>query len=397
MSNFKHVIFGALMIFPMLGTSFYIHSFSLAPFSVFGYFFACLYLLFCNSKINDALFLVGGVVCLSLLSALVSAIFIFLDGFEFRVNTFFGVVLGVLYFLALKELFYKLQPTQLNRLLLGAIVIVLAFFYIQFFSYFLFGYDVDFMMPVTGEAQRLDGYVQETSFGLFKRVAGLFAEPAVHGYVVNVILIALCLRRSLPMPIFVLGIASVWLSFSASGILLSLMPIALYLVFASRFVKVVVATVAFLVILLFSEDFYMVFNQQIERISHIADDASGADRLRFLDYFLANLDHLFFGFGIFTDIREVVPPSNFFVSVVYALGLPSALLFVAILVGFVRRYVKGLRFWIFILYGVLLNFPISSPFFWLNFSIMFMGVMIFDRSSCQGLGAKQKSSIKGAI
>lgn len=397
MLNNKHMFFGVLMIFPMLGTSFYIHSMSLAVFSMVGYFFAFLYLLVCRSRINESFFLLSCFLVLSMFSALISAILIMADGFQFRANTFFGIAFGILYFLAIKELFFKLKSSQLNWLLCSALTFVLVFFYIQFFAYFLFGYDVDFMAPITGETQRLDGYVQETNIGMFKRVAGLFAEPAVHGYVVNVILMALCLRRALPLFLFILGIASIWLSFSASGILLSLIPIGLYFMSISAPAKVLAASVFTVFILFFSADLYMVFHQQMERISNITNDASGADRLRFLGYFSSNVDHLFFGFGVFTDIREVVPPSNFFVSVIYAFGLPSALVFLFVIVRYVGRYIGGFRLLLFLLYGVILNFPISSPFFWLNFSIVFMGVMFTGRNSIQKPNNLQKLSVKGTI
>jgi hypothetical protein len=371
----------AILILPFVGSSIYIPSTGVPPFPLLAYSFAIFYLAKHGVRKDRLTLICGLLIVFALSSSLQSIYWIAVDSINIRLNSFLGVVFGVTLFLAGSNFFNKTRARYLDLTLGFFLLLILGFFYIQFLSQFLLASKIDFMKPISGDAQRHAGHlVAVEGLGTFSRISGIFAEPAVHAYMTIMVLTAMLFRKSASNLLFFLSLCSVWLSLSASGIALSLIPIWIKLVTIKRKDVALILSVITLVFVCFGV-LSTIFEPQINRILNWQGDASSLDRLRFIGFLNENPSVLLFGFGFFADIRLLIPPAGFIASLVFHLGLPLAFVFLILMAYLPFKAQSKWRFFIFILLALFFGYPVSSPFFWISYTILYVSMRCYPQGN----------------
>ena len=116
-----------------------------------------------------------------------------------------------------------------------------SFFYIQFISFYLFKIHIDFLLPITGEEQRVFGGSFEIPYlNSFMRACGLFNEPGTYVTFVAPFIVLFgrwskCFNRYAKF-LYILSLISLFISFSVFGIIFGL----IILFFASIFNKKII-------------------------------------------------------------------------------------------------------------------------------------------------------------
>jgi hypothetical protein len=115
------------------------------------------------------------------------------------------------------------------------VLINLIFFYVQLFSYYIFDFEIDYLVNITGEKQRMFGGTFQLPYSMkFIRPTGLYQEPGTYATFLAP-MIALFGRYSTTVKnniIFFLSIGSLFFTFSVFGILFGTI-----IVLFSRYIK----------------------------------------------------------------------------------------------------------------------------------------------------------------
>lgn len=360
-----------------LGSSFVFGVYSLPLFSLIGYVLAFFYYLVSRAEkfykewqLLSLYFIISAVSIISTLS------YSEYDSINITVNTFLGMLLGLCFCIIFKHfiILYSEFQRKLVCALKITLVVSLIFLYIQFFGYFIFGHNIDYMKPVTGEPQRLFGYVQHIYGYKFQRVSGFFAEPAVYAFITNVLMISIIRHKAMPMWLFILSVCSVFLTFSASGIMLAIIPVTIYFFSISKQKKCCIILLLLMIIGIYHSELYNLFGQQFDRMVNFQTDPSAASRLDFIKFFDSHLDVFLFGYGVFADLKALVPPAAFLTSMIYNFGV---FLSVIILIPMLYSAYKQMFFFDFVLFcffALILNYPNASPFFWFIYSVLYVSL-----------------------
>lgn len=380
---------GAILLQPFLGTSFYFYSIGVAPLPLVASFFSLFYVF--NSRKRDGVlvdrntdnlkkYLAGFVFLLLIYSFFVSFAYFFAEYTDIRPHSFVGVLLGGATLLAVEKYAAKSFGDFLFNIQLF-LSLSLLFFYIQFILYFFFDINTDYMVGVTGEEQRLNGYSRDIEgVGAFIRSSGIFAEPAVYATVTVSLVVCLLYNNRCNVVLFWLSIVSIFLSFSSTGVALSIIPILMAVVVSKRTRWFVILCLLVLVFF-YWDSFNDLFSNEFQRLSSVSTDESGSSRFLFVDHLMNNVNVFVFGYGILTDLRDIVPPSLFLSSVIYAFGFPGFLVLFSLFVVLALRMFSFFGVFLIVTLGLLVNFPIPSPFFWLVFSIFYSSLQR-DRALC---------------
>ncbi len=367
----------SVMCLLFLGNSFLFGKYNVPLFSLMGYtlaFFYC-YVFKVGISYRDWYFVVV-YFTVSIISIIFTFIYIETRNISITFNTFLGVLLGLIFYTILKNSTIKFADFQKQLLLALKITLIvsLIFLYIQFFSYFIFDSHIDYMKPVTGESQRLLGYTQNIYGHHFQRVSGIFAEPAVYAFITNALMIIIIRHKAMPMWLFILSGCSVFLTFSASGIVLVIIPLTMYFFSLNKQKKFFVIALLSILIELYNNDLYNLFNQQFDRVINFQSDPSAASRLNFVSFFYSHLNVFFFGYGIFADLKSIVPPAIFLTSMIYNFGIFLSVIIIVPMLSSAYRRMDFFDFCLFLLFGVMLNYPNSSPFFWFIYSVLYVSL-----------------------
>lgn len=94
------------------------------------------------------------------------------------VLTFIILILTNIFVVGFIFLFYDKQQALLFKSINTALILFVSAWYIQLFAYYATGYYIDFLEPITGEAQRYQAYF--TTSSLFIRPTSLFNEPGTY-------------------------------------------------------------------------------------------------------------------------------------------------------------------------------------------------------------------------
>ncbi|MDD2367677.1 MAG: hypothetical protein PHQ90_00150 [Sulfuricurvum sp.] len=94
------------------------------------------------------------------------------------VLTFIVLILTNIFVVAFMFLFYDKQHQLLFTSINSALILFVFAWYLQFFVYYITGHYIDFLQPITGEAQRYQAYFSSSSF--FIRPTSLFNEPGTY-------------------------------------------------------------------------------------------------------------------------------------------------------------------------------------------------------------------------
>jgi hypothetical protein len=139
---------------------------------------------------------------------------------------------------------YRLH--NIYKLILFYLTFHIIFFYIQFFSFYLFKIHIDFLFPITGEEQRVFGGSFELPyFNSFMRACGLFNEPGTYVTFIAPFLVLFGRWRNIfnkkEQYIYALSLASLFLSFSVFGIVFGIL-IILFASFYNKKTRIIIGS-----------------------------------------------------------------------------------------------------------------------------------------------------------
>ena len=145
---------------------------------------------------------------------------------------------------------YLLRNKFTSNIFQNVIVIHLTFFYLQFFAYYLFNIEIDFLIFSENTSRNLGGIftIPFTDIALM-RSSGLFSEPGTYSNIMFLLYLGWFLKRVEPKPkdnlVSNLLIFSLFVSFSTFGIIFAL---AIFFSRQTNFVTIVLVSA---VVLLF--------------------------------------------------------------------------------------------------------------------------------------------------
>lgn len=376
----KTLSVGYLLLLPFLGASFYFDPPGVAFFPLISSLVSVFYVLRCrglkyldeyHSNFIKSFWLL---LALCIFSLLVSLINIATMGLSFRLNSFIGLILGFFTFWAI-NIWSRRSPHDFDRPVKILIFLAIGFFWFQFLFFYFSGVEIDFMVNVTGEEQRLIGHQRFIpGLGNLRRSSGIFAEPALYSYVIISLVTLLVYRRACSLGSLVFCLISAILSFSASGLVFSLFPMMLAIFKSRSFSKWIIILVVCFIIFWFYDFFVIIFQNEINRVSGFDQDSSGIQRLEFIDAIMNDPFFFAFGYGLFSDTRQILPPSGFVASVIFSVGFFGFFWILIVFYFLLRRSLDAMGFLIVALLGLLFNYSFTSVFFWFIFSILAAGV-----------------------
>lgn len=255
---------------------------------------------------------------------------------------------------------------SLERLAKLYLLVHITFFYLQLTSYYLTGYAIDFLAPVTGEEQRMFGGSFTFPFiDTFIRPAGLFNEPGT--YVTYVAPFVALFSRYYDKTksnkyTFWLALASIFLSFSTFGFVFGAV-ILLFFKNISLFMRIYIFII---VIAIAGPYFYdrFIFRPSIELDTGIEIRKIYINQsLRFL---LSNPINLIFGAGLLTtdpraELGMAINDSSLILYFLHFVGLPITIIFGSVLIYVAMRLDRASRISMFIV--LLSKHSIFAPFF----------------------------------
>lgn len=260
----------------------------------------------------------------------------------------------------------SLNLFNLKTLLKTFLTINIFCFYLQLFVYYIFGYHIDFIEPITGETQRVLGGTFQLFFGSFIRPSGLFSEPGTYALFVAPMV---CLytryavNNNYENRLWYLCIFSLFLSFSLYGIVFAIMIAVLRL--SSR---ITINQILMMVVMVFIVSGYIQYRILFNDDGFLPDGAGF--RFEFIEktfqYSSASVANLLLGTNLFSKL----PGFIFYYSVndvglVFYLFHFSGLLGFAIILGFFGYWMISVdKFSNMALLIILLSkFSIFYPFF----------------------------------
>ncbi|MBI4706720.1 MAG: hypothetical protein HY761_02165 [Candidatus Omnitrophica bacterium] len=134
-----------------------------------------------------------------------------------RFTSFFIIIFGALVAAKL------LRKTNLESLVRFYLIAHVFFFFLQFIPFYVTGYRVDYLKPITGEEQRvIGGMFTFLNMERFMRAAGLFNEPGTYANFLApfIALFGRWYKNSkFNTSLFWIALSTLFLSFSVSGII----------------------------------------------------------------------------------------------------------------------------------------------------------------------------------
>lgn len=222
------------------------------------------------------------------------------DYLEFK-GIFWLNTIRTMYWISIFSLYYPFlsnQSLSLLEIVIKYVILICAFSVIlQFISFYIFHYQIDFSILLGGEGVR-SYYSGDSS--IYYRPTGLTSEPAIHsGIMFGLLTLYYCLNKSDKWTIFI-GLASILLSFSTLGAILSF---AFIFIIYNKGVKGFIFTLVLLTIVaLFIQD------SLISRYEYFisGDDGSNNVKLEVLEYLFSNFNYYTTGLG-FSGKDSVAP------------------------------------------------------------------------------------------
>ena len=352
-----------LVIFLITLRSVYFYSISLAPFPVVGVLLA-LSIPFLNVG--------GGFNYIQLRVLLAFFVFLLISFIPTIIygNVYLNSVIGVvLNLLLMASIFYKeTLYYNLIKVINSVLFVHLIFFFIQFFVYHFSGEKIDYLEPITGEAQRMVGFekIEAGGFSLF-RPAGLFNEPST--YSVFMITLLWCVKVAGKENILIekMTLVSILFTFSLSGIIFAIAYYVLQYYKRIKFFEVLVLLlISFVILLLFGDLFYAYFEH---RVMNISNDNSANERLLMFQLFYdLDASYQLFGSGIGNDIIDIAlttVPSIF----IY-FGVVGATIFILLILYSCFSHKVSIESAIFSILITFNFYKISNTYVWLYFILL---------------------------
>ena len=235
-----------------------------------------------------------------------------------------------------RKAFLQFDKLKLEKILKIILIIHISFFFIQYFTFTLFNTKIDFLYKITGEIQRT-GATKLKDFSNSIRATGLFSEPGSYSvYIYILVSMKLLITKKIDW-VMLLGIISMLLSFSMTGILMVGYFIVFYLFITSYDVK----KIKNLFFLFFGLSLLLYFKSAVflgpiqDRLLNLKDDSSAEARFEGgYNYFIQN-DFFYTGLGIGT-LSEKITASSVILGGLFELGIVLLVLF--LLLQFIYAY-----------------------------------------------------------
>jgi hypothetical protein len=366
-NNSYSLILASVALFLITLQSFYFYNINLAPFPIMG----GLVFLFIGRKASpskDVLNFIGILVFFFVFSIIWSN----LNKLDYiYVNSIIGAFLGLFFFIIIEKYLHDFDKIFITNLLKNVILLHIVFFSIQFLSYYIAGNLIDYLLPITGEESRL--FFGGAITGLV-RCTGLFNEPATYSYYLGgLVFLSVFVQKKIDI-YSAIGLITLALTLSISGILLSTLILAYYTFYISKKFKyllifIIIAFLILSILVIFFED--TIYMYVFDRFSNISDDNS--TNIRFFDSFeflkTKNALVQLFGLGIGNYTNETSLTTSGIVSLISSFGIIGYIFFISSLYFFTQRnrLINFMMFNIFLLSTI----TIQAPFFWFLFSIYY--------------------------
>ena len=370
--------------------SFYFYSIGVAPFAIMS---AIILSYFCFSSFSKTryyfdlaykqLFIL---IIFLMISFIWSICVCYFENQQFYPQSFVGMLLnlGILFgFIGLAAT-KEMQANTFNAIALF-FVISLIIFFIQAIAWYIFDVELDFLLSITGEEQRLMGHQMSVNGVVTRRVSGIFSEPALYSWVmigIGYYLLDSLQKLKYKLPAQFAYIFSILASYSLSGWVLTIGSEILKFIRSgkSRTLAYLVATIGIFILLLYP--FIEAYWQA--RVLLIDDDGSYEDKISSLKVilkYLSDFYYLIIGIGVATKIDT--PALGFLTSSLLLFGVFGTIL----MYGFIISTVFNLpgnkvdKVFIIIYVPILGNYVTSTINWFVLGSMIFLMIRNFSTKS----------------
>ena len=361
-SFFVKIHFFFIIFFTTLH-SFYFYNISLAPFPVLAVFLSLF------GKLNKKNIYFSFLYLFFFLFT--SIIGFFQAGSSFYFNSFLGVVLGPLFFGLFLSIIKDRQKDLVDSIELVLVVHLFAFF-LQYFVFYFFNYKIDYLVLITGEESRIDGYGVLTDL---VRSSGLFNEPASYSLYIGFFSIILLIYNRKINPILFFSFISCLISFSVSGILYAFLAYFIYFIFIKRSILNLLSWLVFVFffILYFGLEYFELFLSYFEN-RFLGDDLDGSTNVRFkegFDYFF-NLDYFIqlFGLGVGNYPINVSTVASGFMSIFLHFGYFFTFIFIILNFYILKKYKVKFKFFFIFIFFLTSTMTFLNLHYWLFLALI---------------------------
>ncbi|ENK3380149.1 hypothetical protein AB2M59_003513 [Escherichia albertii] len=169
------------------------------------------------------------------------------------------------------------------------LIVNVVLFFIQFVSFYVFGYRIDYSLVTGGIGSRND-------YGSLYRASGIFNEPAEYSSAITVLVVSKFLINRKLSSWNIVALASTMLSFSFVGIIQSFFVI--YIVLFRKIHKKPIYLFLIVIIIFFA--WFAFFDLFIDRYETFMDGSDGSNntKLDTFNFFLSHTEYLWGGAGL---------------------------------------------------------------------------------------------------
>lgn len=364
--------------------SIYFRQISLAPFPMLGFLMG-VFAIFSKTRINqkDILLLLGfySIIFISILIGFLGAEY---NNVVFYAPRLIGWLLFPISIVVFKKLFNIYTIDKLFKIINWVILFHAGLFIIQFIYFKLTGDRIDFLEPITGEKQRI-GASKLKEFGSSNiRASGIYSEPGSYTiYIYILTVIAFDLKKKLT-PIMIVGLATMFLSFSMTGIFLAIFFVAIY-IYLNPLTKKQIFN---MILMLFLVGMLIIYNREIflgpilNRMANISDDGSSTARFASgIEQFIFD-GKLFIGYGI-GFLSKDVKATSILIGGMFELGLVILTTYLIYIFGVILKAKKKFYYVILFLPVLFSNLYLTQIIF-----CFFTGYMFYSKKVKESIIAK---------
>jgi hypothetical protein len=357
----------AIAIFLITLHAYYFYQISLAPFPILGSILV-IFLGISNrysQKLLSRISLIAIFISISFSWALLNLIdYIY-------INTVIGTIINLIFLLFFIQFFKNIKSELVSKILKIVIQIHLLFFLIQFIAFYGFGLFIDYLGPITGENSRIEFGGAITGFA---RCTGLYNEPAAYSYFIGgLVFLRMLVTKQIDF-ISKIGLFSLILTLSISGIILAFLLYTYYVIFVYKKLTgiltylTLITLITTLVILYFNDSIYSYI---FDRFTNFSDDTSVNIRFTSSFEFLNTRGYIdrLFGLGLGNSVKNVGLATSGIVGIFTSFGIIGGLGFISLLFYSIRP--KHIFDFLFFLIFLLSTITIQTVYFWFIFSIFY--------------------------
>ncbi len=352
-----------VVVFLFFLQSYYFYQFGIAPFPIIGVLLLIvLFILYQNWHIPSS-FLKYFIIVLMLMVLSVFGTFLLNNDSVMLPTLLFTQVGFFLVALTVVLIGSTFRRNDLDRICYFLLILQVFFFYIQFFSYHLVHLRLDFLAPVTGEIQR-----NFNGRGLF-RGSGLFNEPATYSQCISM-LILLSLNQIISknkIAVFLIALASIYLSLSLLGFFEATAILILYLIRLKIKIPLWCYTLVSILFIFglsyifynYASDIALIFSVSQKFSSSGGLDGRAASLMNYSSW-VFSAESLLFGPILLTGVNVLTPIGSSFALLIASFGLIGGCFYFFYILKQIQKLEDYLLFFILIVNAPLIQYPISA-------------------------------------